>query len=61
MQLTTNRKLGAASGELEEISSFWKCELAHCLKQILHTLAIHVEAMVSLDRVHESCEIVSEG
>ena len=53
-KLTSDRQLGTASGELEEIPTFRVGKLAHHLKEILDALAIHIVAMVCLDGIHES-------
>lgn len=54
LMLTTNGELWTAGSKLQEISPLRQRKLAHSLQQVLDTLAIHVEAVVSLDRVHES-------
>jgi len=56
---TANGKLRAASGKLQEVSSLWQSQFTHGLQQILYALAVHIEAVICLDRVHESCRIVS--
>ena len=50
---TANWKLGATSGELQEVSSFRQSQLTHGLKQVSNAFAVHVESMVCFDRVHE--------
>lgn len=56
MVLTSNGKLGASSSKLQEVPSLARRELAHCLQQVPHALAVHVEAVICLDGVHESCK-----
>lgn len=51
---TSDRKLWTASGELEEVSSLRQSQFAHGLKQVLHALAVHIEAMICFNGVHES-------
>lgn len=55
--LTSNRQLGAASRELQEVSALGCRELAHGLEEILDTSAVHVEAMIGFDGIHESCSM----
>lgn len=52
--LTSNRKFRAACNKLEEVPTLLRAQLAHGLKQVPHTLAVHVEAMVRLDGIHQS-------
>jgi hypothetical protein len=49
---TSNRKLWATSGKLQEISALGQSQFAHSLKQILYAFTVHIEAVVCLDRVH---------
>ena len=51
---TSNRELRAAGGKLEEVSPLRQGQFTHGLKQVFYTLAVHIEAMVCLDRVHQS-------
>jgi len=52
--LTSDWELRAAGCELEEVTTLRWTQFAHCLKQVLDSLAVHIEAMVGLDRVHKS-------
>lgn len=52
---TSNWEFWTARGELQEIATFWDGQLAHGLEQILHALAIHIESMIGLDRIHQCC------
>ena len=52
---TSNGKLGTAGGELQEVASLDRSQLAHRLQKILDAAAVHVETMIRLDRVHECC------
>lgn len=51
-KLTSNWEFWTTRRELQEITTFWDCQLAHGLEQILHTLAIHIESVIGLDRIH---------
>lgn len=53
-RLTSNRQLRTAGDELQEVPALLVFELAHCLKEVAHALAVEVVAMVRLDGVHES-------
>lgn len=57
--LTTNGEFWASSCELKEVPTIWQTELTHCLEQVLHTLAIHMEAVVCFDRIGQSYAHVS--
>lgn len=57
--LTSDRQLWTTCCELQEITALGSCELAHGLQQIFHTLAIHVEAVICLDGVHQCYHYVS--
>lgn len=52
--LTSNRKFGASSCELQEIATLGSVKAAHGMEQVLDRLAVHVVAMIRLDRVKES-------
>jgi hypothetical protein len=51
---TTNRKLGAASDELQEIAALLVREFAHGVEEVAYGFAVEVVAMVGFDGVHES-------
>lgn len=50
---TSNGKFGATGDKLEEVPALLCGQLAHGLEQIPHALAVHVESMVRLDRIHQ--------
>lgn len=53
--LTSDGKLRAAGGELQEIPALGWGEFTHGLQQILDALAVHVEPVIGLDRIHKCC------
>ncbi len=57
--LTANREFWAASDELEELSTLFWSILAHGGEQVADALTVQVVTVISLDRVHESCSLVS--
>jgi hypothetical protein len=61
VQLTSNRKLRTTRDELQEIAAVLVSELIHDLQKIADASAVQVEAVVCLDRIHESCKQVSYG
>jgi hypothetical protein len=54
VMLTSNWKLGASSCKLQEIATLCSIKIAHGMEQVLDALAVHVVAVIRLDRVKES-------
>lgn len=52
--LTSNWKFWTACNKLEEVPALLWAQLTHDFEQVSHTLAIHIEAMICFDGIHES-------
>ncbi len=51
--LTPNREFGAARHKLKEVTSLRQRQFAHSLEQVADALAVHVETVVSFDRIQK--------
>jgi hypothetical protein len=51
--LTPNREFGAARHKLKEVTSLRQRQFAHSLEQVANALAVHVETVVSFDRIQK--------
>jgi hypothetical protein len=56
---TSYWELRATGNELQEVPPLLIRELAHCLEQVPHTLAVKIIAVIRLHGVHESYKNVS--
>ena len=56
---TSNGQFWTSSDELEKVSALGRVKFAHSLQKVSYALAVHVEAMISFDGIHESWNGIS--